>query len=77
MEHRIGRRSESALSRREDRCVSRTRRASSSEHKCDAEAQRGKPRRRAKRNRSPEVAPVILVANQIGLDGRTQSWRKD
>jgi hypothetical protein len=72
MKHGIGRRRESALSRREDRCVGRTRRASSSQHKSEAEAQRGQPRRRAKRNRSPEVASVISLASQIGFDGRTK-----
>ena len=72
MEHGIGRRGESALSRCEDRCVGRTRRTSSSEHESEAETQRGQPRRRANRNRSPEMALVISVANQIRLDGRTQ-----
>jgi len=71
MEHGIGRRSESALSSCED-CGRWTRRTPGSQDKSEAETQRGQPHRRAKRNRSPEVAPVISVASQIRLDGRTK-----
>jgi hypothetical protein len=67
-----GRRGESALSGCEDRRVCRTRSTSSSEHKGEAKTQRSQPRRRAKRNRLPEVAPVTSVAIQIGLDGVTK-----